>query len=482
MNPSDRRGDLVGDNPCATRPNTAPPSGSPLGSPRNSSDSIISFIERKIASISQWLKDNSPGATEVSQDVTAVQNELAQLRLIHHEPQSIHEKLDRILSVQTAQQSAPAQRSWAAVASLTSSTPSSYRTQSSQPAESVRLTIRPGENSTIKGDNITTKEVAEKVKAVIPGVVAARVLPSGDVRVTLENPSQKERATLMPGTLKQQLDAKIIKEDFPIEVLGVPTSLPVQHGREADNSETIKKIKQSTERIIPGFEVSRVAWIHGKKSLQPRRDGRVPQAASLIIYTTKEEYQKMAIRRGVVIDYTLYTTKLYDPGLQLTLCFRCNHWGHTQAMCRSRTNCGYCAQGHSSRECPHRADPTKAKCCNCGNHGHAAWQATKCPAYKKCRDRREQLRAALAIKEYRWAEEAARIPTTPEATNPKRAAPSSDQNGQRKRSVGRPSFASLHGYTPSASQPSIVQFAGTVDYEIPSSQPSGETPPSSNAE
>jgi hypothetical protein len=231
----------------------------------------------------------------------------------------------------------------------------SYRTQST-PTESVRLLIRPGENSTIKGEDKSTKEVAEKVKAVIPGVVAAKVLPSGDVRVTLENPTQKERAILMPGALKEQLGAKIIREEFPIEVLGVPTSLPVCHGRDADNSETIKKIKQGTERLIPGLEVSRIAWIHGKKSLLARKDGKAPRAASLIIYITKEEFQKMAVRRGIAIEYTLYTAKLYDPGLQLSLYYRYNHWGHTQAACRSRENYGYCAQSHGSRDYPNRCD------------------------------------------------------------------------------------------------------------------------------
>ena len=306
----------------------------------------------------------------MSRDVSSIRSELARLRLSLNEPQGIHEKLDRIIAAQAAHP--PAQRTWAAVASLPSSSMPSYRTQST-PAESVRLTIRPGENSVVKGDNKSTKEVAEKVRAVIPGVVAAKVLPSGDIRVTLENPLQKEKAIRMPGALKQDLGVKIVREEFPIEVLGVSTSLPVQHGREADNSETIKKIKQGTERIIPGFDVSRIAWIHGKKSLQTRRDGRIPQAASLIIYTTKKDFQKMALRKGIVIDYTLYTAKLYDPGLQLSLCYRCNHWGHTQVMCRSRENCGYCAQGHATRDCPNRKDPTKAKCCNCEDYEHAAW-------------------------------------------------------------------------------------------------------------
>ena len=41
-----------------------------------------------------------------------------------------------------------------------------------------------------------------------------------------------------------------------------------------------------------------------------------------------------------------------------------------------------------------------------------------------------------------------------------------EQNGQRKRPVVRPSLASLHGYTPDASQRSIFQFAGTAGREV----------------
>ena len=244
----------------------------------------------------------------------------------------------------------------------------------SLPSESARLTIRPASDSKLISKKATNKEIVDQIRKVIPGAVAARTLPSGDIRLTLESAAQKERATRAADTIQRELKAKIIKEDYPIEVLGVPT------GKGADNSTLMKEIIQVNSRMITGFDISRIAWIHGKRSVQPGANGQVPRTASLIVYVLNEGIQKAALRKGLVIDYNHLTTRLYEPSLQLPLCFRCNHWGHTQASCRARQNCGFCAQGHNTKECPHREDQSKAKCCNCGQHGHAALQRTKCPA------------------------------------------------------------------------------------------------------
>jgi len=172
----------------------------------------------------------------------------------------------------------------------------------------------------------------DQIRKAIPRTVAARTLPRGDIRFTLENPTQKERATRAADTIRKELNAKIIREEYPIEVLGVPTTLPVSSGKGADNSTLIREIVQVNGRIITGFDVSRIAWIHGKRSVEPGTNGHVPKSASLIVY----DIQKAALRKGLVIDYKHFATRLYDPGLQLPLCFRFNHWGHTQGTCRAR--------------------------------------------------------------------------------------------------------------------------------------------------
>jgi len=64
------------------------------------------------------------------------------------------------------------------------------------------LTIRPGENSVVKSDNIPTKKVAEKVKTVISGIITVKILPNNDIKVILENPLQKEKTIRIFKILK----------------------------------------------------------------------------------------------------------------------------------------------------------------------------------------------------------------------------------------------------------------------------------------
>jgi len=99
--------------------------------------------------------------------------------------------------------------------------------------------------------------------------------------------------------------------------------------------------------MITGFD-----GVEPCKALSPARsNGQVPKSASLTIYVPHEDIQKAGLRKGLVIDNNDdFTTCLYKPGLQLPLCFHCNHWGHTQATRRAGQNCGFCAQGHNTRE------------------------------------------------------------------------------------------------------------------------------------
>ena len=460
-------------NDAITTPSTASPSSSQseIGSESESTKSQFELH-------STWLEKNAP------EPVRRLVGALYAFYTKAQDMQVIHQKLDRIIEAQHAQATAPrSHRSWAEIAALSSSTSSLPSQYPSLPSASTRLTIRPASDSELKSKEATNKEIVDQIRKTIPGAVAARTLPSGDIRLTLENPTQKERATRAADTIQRELKAKIIREDYPIEVLGVPTTLPVTTGKGADNSTLIREIVQVNSRMITGFDVSRIAWIHGKRSVEPGTNGHVPKSASLIIYVTNEDIQKAALRKGLVIDYDHFTTRLYDPGLQLPLCFRCNHWGHTQANCRARQNCGFCAQSHNTKECPHREDQSKSKCCNCGQHGHATWQRAKCPAYAQRLASRDRLRAALALKEHRWTEEQGQVHPQPQPQPPSSTkrplAGSSEQNGQRKRPVGRPSLASLHGYPPDASQRSIFQFAGTAGRDAETDVDMGSGTPSS---
>jgi hypothetical protein len=496
----------------ATRPSTGTDSSSPLASSNTSIQSKISNSKRELDEHTQWLEENAPPHVvqlfkafkerelEIHQAAAqAPQDATQQLQVLQDGVQRTIE----LLKTQTVPPPAPANpkqayiQSWAnVVAAAPSSTPTPQSTLTSSLAVTTHLiTRRTDEQGPLQG--LQTTQITDKFKAVVPGAVAARVLPSGDIRVTLENPTQKEQAIRAQGRLKEQLGVKIIREEFPVEVLGVPTSFTVPTERQEDSTPAIQAIKTSTAGRVPGLEITRLHWIHGKRSLQPKRkDGPVPKAASLILWLPREALQREVCLKGVVIDCTLYDCRLYHTGLQLNHCFNCQKWGHRQGACRSRPTCGFCAKGHNTRECPDQKDPTKAKCANCGKHGHPAWRKEKCEVYRKAVRDRELLRTTLLQVQQSWVERALN-PSPPISIEPpstagstasslKRSAtsanlsPTQAASGLRKRGPGKPPLGSLYGATPSASQPAI-QFNRTIDLDMADSPPQSLSQPTPHA-
>ena len=67
-----------------------------------------------------------------------------------------------------------------------------------------------------------------------------------------------------------------------------------------------------------------------------------------------------------------------SPGAVL----QCQKHGHIGTQCKATTACGYCAQEHSSRDCPSKAEQTASrKCAACGG-AHEAW-SHNCPTRKE---------------------------------------------------------------------------------------------------
>src|SRR5207248_4538959 len=110
------------------------------------------------------------------------------------------------------------------------------------PGKSNAITIRPHQKEGGEYNGRTPAEVLQKVRTAIPGAVAAQPLRSRDIRITMASLHQKE-ATLNNGdSIGQTLGAKVLLQDYPVEVQAVPTSIPVQHGKAADNTKVIKEM------------------------------------------------------------------------------------------------------------------------------------------------------------------------------------------------------------------------------------------------
>lgn len=84
------------------------------------------------------------------------------------------------------------------------------------------------------------------------------------------------------------------------------------------------------------------------------------------------------IRKIHGINITVETPR---PRTDITQCFRCQGFGHTQRECRIKPKCVKCAEEHFAAECPKKTRDTPARCVNCGG-GHPA-NYRGCPRFPK---------------------------------------------------------------------------------------------------
>ena len=75
-------------------------------------------------------------------------------------------------------------------------------------------------------------------------------------------------------------------------------------------------------------------------------------------------------------------------------CFKCQKYGHIGTQCKAPTVCGYCAQGHDTRDCPSKSDRSVPRRCTTCRGEHVAWN-------HQCPTRREEIAKAKSAYEMR---------------------------------------------------------------------------------
>jgi hypothetical protein len=68
----------------------------------------------------------------------------------------------------------------------------------------------------------------------------------------------------------------------------------------------------------------------------------------------------------------------YERKCRLKQCFQCQKYGHIGTQCKAAKTCGYCAQQHSTWECPTKMDRESARKCAVCHGAHEAWNQ-ECP-------------------------------------------------------------------------------------------------------
>ncbi len=84
------------------------------------------------------------------------------------------------------------------------------------------------------------------------------------MRLLFSSVSAKEYAEREQSQTQRILQAKVIRKDFPIEVLSVPYNhVPLSFVKGASNLEVLQAVQEDVRKTIPQAIVIRIAWIYG---------------------------------------------------------------------------------------------------------------------------------------------------------------------------------------------------------------------------
>ena len=98
---------------------------------------------------------------------------------------------------------------------------------------------------------------------------------------------EKNKALARVEELKE-IKAYFKKEEFPIEIMSIPTSLYIAHRKDADNRSLIEALKKANNTLNPIVKITRISWIYRKKLVETRLDSSTRRYASLLIHLTIE--------------------------------------------------------------------------------------------------------------------------------------------------------------------------------------------------
>ena len=227
----------------------------------------------------------------------------------------------------------------------------------------------------LRGEAATPTSIRDKVnkeisETIAGEIVAARVLPSGDVVLTADRPDtaknlrdKAEWASVL-GT-----KARVKRPRFTVLVKHV-----MKDAIECVDQEVAHQAIYAENRRLHGV----VDFIHVGKST--RDAGRGKKTVSLIIDVATPQQANLLIEEGLILQSVIHEVEVFHRDCVVTRCYKCHGIGHTARVCTRQECCGYCASpGHRDDACGHRMKGGQAKCANCRGP-HPAW-------VKSCRTR-----------------------------------------------------------------------------------------------
>lgn len=109
------------------------------------------------------------------------------------------------------------------------------------------------------------------------------------------------------------------------------------------------------------FGVVYTGWLLPERKL---KELEAPESQLVVIFDD-EWVANYAISRGLIMKGKQHACTIYDKGVSLKQCFKCQMYNHITKHCRRHACCAYCAGAHDTGACPNPRDKQFAKCGNC---------------------------------------------------------------------------------------------------------------------
>lgn len=208
-------------------------------------------------------------------------------------------------------------------------------------------------------------------------IMSSNQLKSGDLSIRATGSREAQMLRAHTGDWVHRIGAGASDRNPTYGVLahGIRTST-----MDMDKFEDVREnILHDNRPFIPNAEIKYIGWL--------TRTVPTKSASSVVIEFTKAEDANKIIDEGLVWQGELFQCERYEKQCRLKQCFNCQKYGHIGTQCRTTKACGYCAQEHSSRDCPAKDERSGPRKCAVCRGEHEAWS-------QQCSVRKEELAKA----------------------------------------------------------------------------------------
>ena len=203
-------------------------------------------------------------------------------------------------------------------------------------------------------------------------IASSNQLKSGDLSIKATTSAEMEALQQFAEDWEHRIGsgATVRIPTFGVLAHGVRTS-----SMDMDHTDEVKDgLLQDNKPFVPNAEIKYVGWL--------TKSSPCKSASSVIVEFARPGDANRIIDEGLIWQGEVFQCERYDRQCRLRQCFRCHKYGHIGTQCKATIACGYCAQDHSTRDCPTKNDDSAPRKCAACHGEHEAWHS-QCPTRKQ---------------------------------------------------------------------------------------------------